>query len=397
MSTTLTADAQLASRFDPAAIETKWMSHWEAEGLFQPEAETEASTDKPFTIVIPPPNVTGTLHMGHALDNTLQDVLIRYHRMRGFKTLWQPGMDHAGIATQNVVEKRLQAGELGFPKGSTRHDVQRGPFIDMVWDWANARKGDIREQFKRLGISPDWSRERFTLDEGLNKAVRKVFVQLYNEGLIYKGTRIVNWDPQTQSAISDIEVDYYDEQSFLWQIRYPLTDGSGELIVATTRPETLYGDVAVAVHPEDERYQHFIGKTVRLPLTGRDIPVIADTYVEKDFGTGALKITPAHDPNDYELGQRHRLEQVIIMEETGHIKPLDFIPPSIQGLERFEARKATEMLLEEQGFLVAKKEHTHRVGRAQRSGAVIEPLLSEQWFVKTQPLADKCLAALDGR
>ncbi len=381
----------LSKHYEPQAIEEKIYSYWETSGLFKPEVHPDA-TEK-FSMVIPPPNVTGVLHMGHALDNTIQDILTRYNRMLGKKALWMPGSDHAGIATQSVVERQLKA------EGKTKHDLGREPFVEKVWDWAEQCKGNIMGQLRKLGSSPDWSRERFTLDEGCNQAVNKAFVHLYNKGLIYQGEYIVNWDPESQSAISDIETEYTDEESFLWEIAYGVkVDGNltqDKIVVATTRPETMYGDVAVAVHPEDERYQNFIGQTAVMPLTGKEIPIIGDDYVEKDFGTGALKITPAHDPNDFEIGLRHNLTALKVLDKEAKILPLDFIPESIQGLERFEARKQTEILLEESGFLVGKKEHTHRVGRAQRSGAVIEPLLSKQWFVKTKPLAKQCLDALE--
>ncbi|MGE0200253.1 MAG: valine--tRNA ligase [Candidatus Melainabacteria bacterium] len=374
--------------YEPKTVEDRLYRYWEEQKLFKPESQP-VTDGEPFCIVIPPPNVTGVLHMGHALDGTIQDILIRWRRMRGDKTLWMPGTDHAGIATQSVVERNLAA------DGKTRHDLGRAAFLETVWDWALARKSDIIGQFKRLGVSPDWERERFTLDAGCSRAVRQAFSTLYDRGLIYQGEYIVNWDPVAQSAISDIETEYTEEESFLWEIAYPLAEGDEQLVVATTRPETMYGDVAVAVHPEDERYKHLIGQQVRLPLTNKTIPVIGDAYVEREFGTGALKVTPAHDPNDFKLGMTHKLDPVIVMDERGHIKPLEFIPTEVQGLERFEARKVTEQLLEAQGVLIKKTPHTHRVGRAQRSGAVIEPLMSKQWFVKTRPLADQCLASLD--
>lgn len=381
----------LSTSYDPKAVESQTYSFWEKERLFEPESQPQDkhSTGNAFSIVIPPPNVTGTLHMGHALDNTIQDILIRYHRMLGDKTLWMPGTDHAGIATQNVVERQLAK------DGKSKHDLGREAFLKEVWDWANLRKGDILGQFKRLGISPDWNRQRFTLDEGLSKAVRQAFVHLYNKGLIYQGTYIVNWCPRCASAISDIETDYQDEESFLWEISYPLANQPGALVVATTRPETMFGDVAVAVHPEDARYKQFIGQNVVLPLTGRQIPVIADEIVEADFGTGALKITPAHDPNDFKTGLKHNLDPIWIMDEHGNLKQDETVPESLRGVERFEARKRTEQLLQEQGLLVRKKEHNHRVGHCQRCSTVIEPLLSKQWFVKTKPLAEKALQSLE--
>jgi valyl-tRNA synthetase len=386
----------LEKTYSPQAVEEKIYQFWEDNQLFRPEATSAAGES--FTIVIPPPNVTGTLHMGHALDTTLQDILIRWNRMSGKSTLWMPGTDHAGIATQNVVERQLTE------QGLKRTDLGREQFTQKVWTWAKARKQDITQQFKRLGISPDWSRERFTLDEGCSRAVREAFVTLFKQGLIYKGYYIVNWSPKLNSAISDIETEYVEEDSFLWQIRYPLSDGTGELIVATTRPETLYGDVAVAVHPEDERYAGFIGKTVRLPLTQKEIPVIADTSVQIDFGTGALKITPAHDANDFEVSQRHQLKPVWVLDtqarifdtqavsadETGELALR--LPVEVQGLDRFVARQETERMLHAQGYLVKKEPHHHSVGHCQRSGDVVEPYLSHQWFVRCKPIAEKALA-----
>lgn len=385
----------LPKAYEPQTVEASTYRFWEEHKLFKPENNPNAS-DK-FSLVIPPPNVTGVLHMGHALDCTIQDILIRWQRMLGVKTLWMPGMDHAGIATQNVVERNLR--EQGGPG---KDEMGREAFINLVWEWANARKGDIANQFKRLGISPDWDRQRFTLDEGLSKAVRHAFVHLYEKDLIYQGTYIVNWCPRCVSAISDIETDYVDEDSALWEIAYPLAEAPAQaggahpvLVVATTRPETMVGDVAVAVNPEDPRYKQFIGKHVVLPLTNRTIPVIADDYVDMAFGTGALKITPAHDPNDFKLAQKHRLEPLWVIDERGRLKSEEFIPEEIRTLERFDARKRIEALLEQQGYLVRKLEHSHRVGHCQRCGTTIEPLLSKQWFVKTRPLADKCLDSLN--
>ncbi len=377
----------LPKTYEPQSVEASTYQFWEDNQLFKPEVNRDSK--QCFSIVIPPPNVTGNLHMGHALDNTIQDILIRWHRMLGDKTLWMPGTDHAGIATQSVVERQLAA------EGKTRHDLGRKDFINRVWDWANHCKGNITGQLRRLGVSPDWTRERFTLDKGCSKAVREAFVHLYEKGLIYQGEYIVNWDPESQSAISDIETEYHDEASFLWEVAYPVVGSEQKIIVATTRPETMYGDVAVAVNPEDSRYTDLIGKNVRLPLTDKEIPIISDEYVDLTFGTGALKITPAHDPNDFKIGLKHKLDSVICIDEKGAIKPLDFIPEEIHGLDRFKAREKTEALLESEGYLVQKTEHQHRVGRAQRSGAVIEPLLSKQWFVKTKPLAQTALKALE--
>ncbi len=376
----------LSKTYEPQDVESRLYQFWEENGFFKPEVNADSSSR--FSLVIPPPNVTGVLHMGHALDSTIQDILIRWHRMRGDKTLWMPGTDHAGIATQNVVERNLRA------EGKSKEDLGREAFLETVWEWANARKHDIVGQFKRLGVSPDWERQRFTLDEGLSKAVRHAFVHLYNKGLIYRGTYIVNWCPRCTSAISDIETDYVEEESFLWEIAYPLVDGSGSLVVATTRPETMFGDVAVAVNPEDARYKDFIGKNVLLPLSNVEIPVIADDYVDMAFGTGALKITPAHDPNDFKIGQAHGLDPVWVIDERGHLKS-DRVPEALRGLDRAKARKQTEALLQEAGVLVRKREHTHRVGHCQRCQTTIEPLLSVQWFVKTQPLAERCIESLN--
>lgn len=379
----------LSTTYEPQAVEAKVYQFWEEQKLFKPETQPLAEGAPSFSLVIPPPNVTGTLHMGHALDETIQDILIRWHRMRGYKTLWMPGTDHAGIATQNVVERNLAK------EGVTKHDLGREAFLEKVWDWSVSRQQDIYNQFKRLGISPDWERARFTLDAGLSQAVREAFVHLYQKGLIYQGTYIVNWCPRCTSAISDIETDYQDEDSFLWEISYPLTEETGALVVATTRPETMYGDVAVAVNPEDPRYKQYIGKTVALPLTGKQIPIIGEESVEIGFGTGVLKITPAHDPNDFKIGMKHHLEPVWIMDEQGKLKQEDFIPESVRGLDRFEARSETEALLQQHGLLIRKREHSHRVGHCQRCSTTIEPLLSKQWFVKTKPLADRSIASLE--
>lgn len=390
----------LPKSYEPKAVEARLYAWWEEQGYFNPDRLAASSPEKPeaetFSLVIPPPNVTGVLHMGHALDSTIQDILVRWRRMLGCRTLWLPGMDHAGIATQNVVERNLRA--QGLPD---REEMGRETFIEVVWEWANARRADIAGQFKRLGVSPDWSRTRFTLDEGLSRAVRHAFVHLYRKGLIEQGTYIVNWCPRCVSAISDIETDYVDEEGSLWEIAYPLIDAppmadghQPALVVATTRPETLFGDAAVAVHPDDARYAGYIGKKVRLPLTDREIPVIADTHVDATFGTGALKITPAHDPNDFEIARRHQLEPIWAIDERGCLKAESFIPEEIHGLERFDARQRTEALLAQGGFLVRRKEHAHRVGHCQRCQTTIEPLLSKQWFVKTRTLADRCLESL---
>ncbi len=377
----------LEKTYSPHEVENRLYPFWEDNLLFRPEINAPA--EEKFCIVIPPPNVTGTLHMGHALDNTLQDILVRWHRMQGHETLWMPGTDHAGIATQNVVERNLRVQNL------TKYDLGREKFLEEVWTWANARKKDILNQFRRLGISPDWSRQRFTLDDGLSKAVREAFVRLYEDGLIYRGARIVNWCPRCTSAISDIETEYVDEESFLWEISYPLKDGAGALVVATTRPETMFGDVAVAVNPQDSRYKDLIGKTVILPLANAELPIITDNHVAMDFGTGALKITPAHDPNDFEIALRHHLEPIWVIDESGNLKVDPRVPEALQGMERFEARQKTEALLEQHGFLIQKQPHVHSVGHCQRCGTTIEPLLSKQWFVKCKPLAEKSIASLE--
>ncbi|MEM0952235.1 MAG: valine--tRNA ligase [Cyanobacteria bacterium P01_H01_bin.74] len=408
----------LEKKLNAKAIEAELYAFWEKAQLFapkQPHTETNNNSESPetFSMVIPPPNVTGVLHMGHALDNTIQDILTRWHRMRGDVTLWMPGMDHAGIATQNVVEKQLKTRNL------TKSDLGREKFVEETWQWSRARQADIATQFKRLGISPDWQRQRFTLDEGLSKAVRHAFVTLYNQGLIHQDTYIVNWCPRCTSAISDIETEYQDQDSFLWEIAYPVfnetsgqntspefsynpetvagakTDPLSPLVVATTRPETLLGDVAIAVHPDDSRYKAYIGQKVCVPLSNRPIPVITDPYVDSSFGTGVLKITPAHDPNDFKLAQTHRLDPIWVIDETGCLKKAEQIPQALQGLERFEARKQIEACLKENKQLISKTPHHHRVGQCQRCQTVIEPLLSKQWFVKTKPLAKQCLASLE--
>ena len=314
--------------------------------------------------------------MGHALDETLQDILTRYHRMSGYETLWLPGTDHAGIATQNVVEKKLRE------RGLSRHDLGREKFLDETWQWANDHKSAILDQCKRLGASFDRSRERFTFDKGCSDAVKEVFIKLYEKGLIYKGKYIVNWCPRCQSAISDVETEYATEQGHMWEISYPLKGESGAIIVATTRPETIFGDVAIAVHPSDHKYSELIGKTVIIPLSGREIPIIADEYVDKSFGTGAVKITPAHDPNDFEVGKRHGLSPVWVIDEEGRMKACGAVPPELHGLDRYEAREKIIGMLSYNNFLLRTRDHEHNVGKCQRCGTTIEPLLSEQWFVK---------------
>ncbi|OGI01313.1 MAG: valine--tRNA ligase [Candidatus Melainabacteria bacterium GWF2_37_15] len=375
----------LAKTYNPHDVEEKIYKFWEDNQFFKADAK---SKKKPFSIVIPPPNVTGILHMGHALDGTLQDILVRYKRMKGFEALWLPGTDHAGIATQNVVEKKLRK------EGKTRHDLGREKFLEITWDWANEHRSRILEQFKRLGASFDLSRERFTLDEGCSKAVKQVFVTLYNEGLIYKGAYIVNWCPRCMSAISDIETEYLTEQGHLWEIAYPFRNEFGAVVVATTRPETMFGDVAVAVNPKDPRYLHLIGKNVVIPMIGRDIPIIADEAVEMDFGTGALKITPAHDPNDYEIGKKHGFSPIWVLDENGNMSYNEYVPAELRGLDRYEAREKVLQQLKLQGELVRTIPYEHNVGHCQRCGDTIEPYLSEQWFVKMAPLAKKPIEAI---
>ncbi|TBR40214.1 MULTISPECIES: valine--tRNA ligase [Dyella] len=354
--------------FEPRQIESTWYSRWEASGDFQPSGRGE-----PYCILLPPPNVTGTLHMGHAFQQTVMDMLIRYQRMRGMNTLWQVGTDHAGIATQKIVENQLGA------ENKSRHDLGREPFVERVWQWKEESGSTITNQMRRLGVAADWSRERFTMDEGLSSAVRKVFVEWYRAGLIYRGNRLVNWDPALQTAVSDLEVNNVERDGHLWSIRYPVSGSDESLVVATTRPETMLGDVAVAVHPEDERYQHLIGKMLDLPLSGRQIPVIADDYVDREFGTGCVKITPAHDFNDYAIGQRHNLPPIEIF--TLDAKVNGNAPAKYQGLDRYDARKMVLADLEAQELLVETKPHKLQVPVSQRSDAVIEPMLTDQWFV----------------
>ncbi|PSL35163.1 valyl-tRNA synthetase [Planomicrobium soli] len=366
---------QMSTKYDPQAIE-KGRYEWWLEGKFF-EAKPE-SGKKPYTIVIPPPNVTGKLHLGHAWDTTLQDILTRMKRMQGFDALWLPGMDHAGIATQAKVEGKLRE------EGKSRYDLGREAFLEESWKWKEDYAGFIRQQWSKLGLGLDYSRERFTLDKGLSDAVQEVFVRLYEKKLIYRGKYIINWDPATKTAISDIEVIYKDVQGAFYHMRYPLTDGSGHIEVATTRPETMLGDTAVAVHPKDERYQHLIGKTVTLPIIGREMKIVADDYVDMEFGSGAVKITPAHDPNDFEIGNRHNLERVLVMHEDG---TMNENAGKYEGLDRFECRKEIVKDLQEMDVLFKIEEHLHSVGHSERSGAVVEPYLSTQWFVDMQPLA----------
>lgn len=368
--------------FNPHSIEQACYQAWEEKGYFK-----ASGTGDPYCILLPPPNVTGSLHMGHAFQHTIMDALIRYNRMLGNDTLWQCGTDHAGIATQMVVERQLNA------KGLTRHDLGREDFVSKIWEWKAQSGGTITQQMRRLGTSPDWTREAFTMDEDLSNAVQEVFVQLHEEGLIYRGKRLVNWDPVLHTAVSDLEVLNEEEAGHMWHLRYPLADGSGELVVATTRPETMLGDTAVAVHPDDERYQSFIGKEIKLPLTGRLIPIIADDYVDAEFGTGCVKITPAHDFNDYEMGKRHDLPMINIL--TDDAKMNDNAPEAYRGLDRFEARKQLVADLDEQGVLVEVEDHTLKVPRGDRTGAVIEPYLTDQWYVAVESLAKPAIEAVE--
>ncbi|MFC0212608.1 valine--tRNA ligase [Paenibacillus chartarius] len=377
---TKTPEAGMPTQYDPKTAEKKWYDWWLEHGVFEAGKRPDA---EPYTIVIPPPNVTGMLHIGHALDNTLQDIIIRAKRMQGYDALWLPGTDHAGIATQARVEAKLRE------EGVSRHDLGREKFLEKVWEWKEHYAGTIHEQWAKMGLSLDYSRERFTMDEGLSKAVREVFVSLYEKGLIYRGKRIINWDPAARTALSDIEVEYKEVQGALYHLEYKLKDGSGSIVVATTRPETMLGDTAVAVHPEDERYKHLIGKMLVLPVIGREIPVIGDEYVEKEFGSGAVKITPAHDPNDFEVGKRHDLPQILVMDETG---TMNANAGPYRGLDRFECRKKLVADLKEQGVLLKIEEHTHQVGHSERSGAVVEPYLSTQWFVSMAGPSERAAA-----
>ncbi len=374
----------LASSYDPKSFESRLYAQWEAAGYFKP-----SGTGEPYTVLLPPPNVTGTLHMGHAFQHTLMDALVRYHRMRGYDTLWQMGTDHAGIATEMVVSRNLALeGQC-----ETRDSLGRDGFIAKVWEW-KAQSGDtIERQMRRMGASGDWSRSTFTMDEQASKAVIEAFVRWHEQGLIYRGQRLVNWDPVLKTAISDLEVENVEEDGFLWSIEYPLADGSGSLVVATTRPETMLGDTAVMVHPEDERYAHLIGKMVKLPLTDREIPVIADDYVDREFGTGVVKVTPAHDFNDYQVGLRHGLPLINLLTPTAAIN--ENAPEKYRGLDRYEARKAVLADLEDAGLLVETKPHKLQVPRGDRTGQVIEPYLTDQWFVKMDGLAKRGLELVE--
>lgn len=368
----------MSKKYEPSKVEEGRYEKWLKEDLFTPDGKGT----EPYSVVIPPPNVTGKLHLGHAWDTTLQDIIIRQKRMQGHDALWLPGMDHAGIATQAKVEEKLAQDSI------SRYDLGREKFLEKVWEWKEEYAENIRSQWSKVGISVDYSRERFTLDEGLNDAVNRVFVDLYNKGLIYRGEYIINWDPKAQTALSDIEVDHKDVNGAFYHIKYPIVDGEGEVEIATTRPETMLGDTAVAVHPEDERYQHLIGKKVLLPVVERELTVVADDYVDREFGTGVVKITPAHDPNDFEIGKRHNLEQVNVMNDDGSMNEL---AGKYEGMDRFEARKALVKDLKEAGNLIKVEEMTHSVGHSERTGVIVEPRLSTQWFVKMQPLAEQAL------
>ncbi len=373
----------LATTYNPKDFEDRLYKNWEEKGYFKP---SDDHTKTPFTIVIPPPNVTGQLHMGHALDNTLQDILIRFKRMQGYNALWVPGTDHAGIATQIKVEEYLRVNEQ-----KTRYDLGRDEFLKRVWAWKEQYGGTIINQLKKLGSSCDWTREAFTMSPELSKAVKKTFVSLYNKGLIYHGYRIINWCPKCATALSDAEVDYKDLPGNFWHIRYPIEGTDDALIVATTRPETYFGDTAVAVHPDDERYKHLVGKNVILPLIGRKIPIVADEYVDMEFGTGCVKITPCHDPNDFEVGKRHNLENIIVFDDNAH---LNEHCGKYEGMDRYEARKVLVEDLEKEGFLVKTEEHSHNVAHCYRCGTTVEPIASKQWFVKMPPLAEPAIKAV---
>ncbi|MDE0563743.1 valine--tRNA ligase [Exiguobacterium sp. B2(2022)] len=376
-----TNEITMPTKYDPSATESKWYDYWLENDVFKAD---EDDSKQPYTIVIPPPNVTGKLHLGHAWDTTLQDLLTRLKRMQGYDVLWLPGMDHAGIATQAKVEQKLRE------EGVMRYDLGREKFLEKTWEWKDEYAKTIRDQWSKLGLGLDYSRERFTLDEGLSKAVQEVFVRLYEKGLIYRGEYIVNWDPAQKTAVSDIEVIYQEVEGAFYHMKYPLADGSGHIEIATTRPETMLGDTAVAVNPKDERYTHLIGKTIMLPVMNREIPIVADDYVDMEFGTGCVKITPAHDPNDFEIGNRHELPRILVMDEGGKMNEN---AGKYEGLDRFECRKQLVKDLEADGTLVKIEPHTHSVGHSERSGAVIEPYLSKQWFVDMEPLSKAALEA----
>lgn len=376
----------IAKTYDPSEFEDRIYNEWLEKGYFHAEPDKDR---EPFTIVIPPPNVTGQLHMGHALDETLQDILIRYKRMQGYNALWIPGTDHAGIATQAKVEAEIREKE-----GLSRYDLGREKFLERVWDWKKMYGDRIIKQLKKIGSSCDWERERFTMDEGLSKAVKEVFVNLYNKGLIYQGSRIINWCPHCITALSDVEVEHEEQAGHFWHIKYPIKDSDDFVIIATTRPETLFGDTAVAVNPEDDRYRDLIGKMLLLPLTDREIPVVADEYVDKEFGTGCVKITPAHDPNDFEVGQRHNLEQIKVMNDDA---TMNSYAGKYEGMDRYECRKAMIKDLDDMGLLVKVEDHSHNVGQCQRCGTTVEPIISKQWFVKMKPLAQPAIDAVKNK
>ena len=375
---------ELEKIYDPKKVEDKVYKNWLENKYFHAEIDENKT---PYTIVIPPPNITGQLHMGHALDNTLQDILIRYKRMQGFAALWVPGTDHASIATEAKIVEAMAK------EGLTKEDLGREKFLERAWEWKRVYGGRIIEQLKKLGSSCDWDRERFTLDEGCSKAVNEVFVNLYNKGLIYQGERIVNWCPHCMTSISDAEVEFEEQAGHLWHIKYPIKDSDEYIVVATTRPETMLGDTGVAVGVDDERYKHLVGKMVVLPLTGREIPIFEDSYVEKEFGTGAVKVTPAHDPNDFEMGVRHNLPIIKVMELDAHMCA---DTGKYAGMDRYEARKAIVADLEEQGYLVKIEDYGHNVGSCYRCHTTIEPMISKQWFVKMEPLAKPAIAAVRG-
>ena len=373
---------QLDKTYEPKSVESRLYDFWQKNGYFHAEPD---KSKKPYTIVMPPPNITGQLHMGHALDNTLQDILTRFRRMQGYCTLWLPGTDHASIATEAKIVAAMAE------EGVTKGDLGRDGFLERAWEWKKVYGGRITEQLRKMGSSCDWSRERFTMDEGCSKAVKEVFVNLYNKGLIYRGERIINWCPHCKTSISDAEVEYTEQDGFFWHLRYPLTDGSGFIELATTRPETLLGDTAVAVHPDDERYKALVGKTLTLPLVGREIPIVADSYVDPEFGTGVVKITPAHDPNDFEVGLRHNLEVITVLDDGAVINENG---GKYQGLDRYEARKRIVEDLEKGGFLVRVEPHAHNVGECYRCHTTVEPRVSRQWFVKMEPLAKPAIEAV---
>ncbi len=369
----------IATTYNPKTFEEKLYNNWQKKGYFTPAAEDNKKT---YTMVIPPPNITGKLHLGHALDDTLQDIIIRTKRMQGYNTLWVPGEDHASIATEVKVEKEL------LKKGIVKKEMGREAFLKKTWDWTHEYRERIRNQVKKLGCSVDFTRERFTMDAGLNKAVRRFFVKLYNDGLIYQGNRIINWCPKCQTALSDAEIEYEEQQGHFWNIRYKIVGSDRYLEIATTRPETMFGDTAIAVNPKDERYKDLVGKTAILPIVNREIPIVSDDYVDMEFGTGAVKITPAHDPNDYQVGKRHNLPEIVVMNEDGTIK----LPGTkYDGMDRYEARKVLVEDLREQGFLVKIKDHTHNVGCHDRCGTTVEPMLSKQWFVRMKSLAQPAI------